>query len=412
MIQSSKRRIGIIGGGAAGFFAALIAAEIDKEAEVIIFEKTRQPLAKVRVSGGGRCNVTHNCFDPQVLSSHYPRGAESLKKLFYEFQPQDMINWLSDRGVSLKVEADGRMFPVSNSSSTIIDCFVKQAQVLGVQIRLESEILRIEKTEWGLTVHTKEDDRIDCDAVLLATGGAQRSYLLAQGLGHTMMPAVPSLFTFNIKDLRIDELSGVAVNHVKISIEGSGIHAEGPLLITHWGMSGPAVLRLSAWAARYLSEKEYKGVLVINWVPMLAEHQVREALLEAKRGSASKAICLTPLFALPKNLWRKVLAHCHILDTKLFAHLSKVDVHELVQALCHSRFTIDGKSTNKEEFVTCGGIPWKEINQKTMESKLCKGLYFAGEVVDTDGITGGFNFQNAWTTGWIAAHAMTHRVEV
>jgi predicted Rossmann fold flavoprotein len=410
MIQRPKARIGIIGGGAAGFFAALVAAELDKELEVIVFEKTRQPLAKVKISGGGRCNVTHSCFDPVSLSTYYPRGSDSLKKAFYTFQPQDMIDWLADRGVVLKVEADGRMFPMSNTSSTIVDCFMRQAQLLGVTIRLESEILRIEKNPQGLVLHMKDGQSVCCDAVLLATGGLQRSYLLAESVGHSVMPAVPSLFTFNIQDERIDGLSGVAVTPVKVHLQDTKIVAEGPLLITHWGISGPAVLRLSAWGARHLAERGYEGVVVVNWVPLLSEQQVRTALMECKVESASKIIHLTPLFGLPKNLWKKLLSYIHISETKVWAHFSKTDLHELVQVLCNSQLRIQGKSTNKDEFVTCGGIPWKEINPKTMESKLCTGLYFAGEVVDTDGITGGFNFQNAWTTAWIAAHGMTEQI--
>lgn len=403
----SIKRIGIIGGGAAGFFAALIAAKLAPSSEVIIFEKTRQPLAKVKISGGGRCNVTHHCFDPITLSRYYPRGEDVLKKAFYTFQPQDMIDWLESKGVSLKVEADGRMFPSTNTSQTIIDCFTKEAKTLGVKIQLESEVLLIEKTSDGLCAHLKDGSQVVCKSILLATGGLQRSYALAEALGHTIIPPVPSLFTFNIKDPRLEKLSGVAASHVKVAIEGSGIEAVGPLLITHWGVSGPAILRLSAWGARYLADKGYKANLIVNWAPDVAEHKVREALIECKNTNASKPISATSLFGLPKNLWKKLVEFCQMPENKLWAHLSKSDLHALMQVVSRSVFAIDGKSTYKDEFVTCGGIPWKEIDPKTMQSRLCKGLFFAGEVVDSDGITGGFNFQNAWTTGWIAAHAMT-----
>ena len=399
-------RIGIIGGGAAGFFTALVAAKLSPETEVILFEKTRQPLAKVKISGGGRCNVTHNCFDPATLSRFYPRGEDVLKKAFYTFQPRDMIDWLDERGVCLKIEADGRMFPSTNTSQTIIDCFMKEAKALGITIRLESEVCAIHKTNEGVALTLKDDTKIPCKAALLATGGMQRSYTLAEDLGHSIIPAVPSLFTFNIQDPRLDGMSGVSVPLAKVALEGSGIEAEGPLLITHWGMSGPAVLRLSAWGARYLADKGYKTNVVVNWVPSLPEHKLREEIISYKSANASKQILVTPLFGIPKNLWKKFTEHCQMPEHKLWAHLSKQDLHTLVQVLCKSTFPIDGKSTYKEEFVTCGGIPWKEIDPKTMQSRLCKGLFFAGEVVDTDGITGGFNFQNAWTTGWIAAHAM------
>ena len=405
-MAASQKQIGIIGGGAAGFFAALVAAKLSPTSEVIIFEKTRQPLAKVKVSGGGRCNVTHHCYDPPTLSRFYPRGSDILKKAFYTFQPQDMIHWLEERGVFLKVEADGRMFPVTNSSQTIIDCFTKEAAVLGVKIELESDVIHIEKEDKGLTLVLKGGRRIGCDCVLMATGGFHRSYALAEALGHSTMAPVPSLFTFTIKDPRLQEMSGVAVPHVKLAIEGSGIEAEGPLLITHWGVSGPAVLRLSAWGARVLAERKYHATLLVNWVPGLSEQKVREQILEIKKGHPSKQIAWTPLFGLPKNLWRKCIEFCQIPENRPWAHLSKDDLHVLVQVLTKSSLTIEGKSTYKEEFVTCGGIPWKEIDPKTMQSRICPGLYFAGEVVDTDGITGGFNFQNAWTTAWIAAKAM------
>lgn len=406
IMETHKRRLGIIGGGAAGFFAALVAAKLSPETEVIIFEKTRQPLAKVKISGGGRCNVTHNCFDPVALSRFYPRGSDVLKKAFYTFQPQDMIDWLEEKGVFLKVESDGRMFPTTNTSQTLIDCFYKEAKALGVKIELESDIIRIEKVEEGLILVDKGEKRVRCDSVLMATGGLHRSYTLAEDLGHTSVPPVPSLFTFHVKDTRLQEMSGVAVSPVKVSIEGSGIDAEGPLLITHWGMSGPAILRLSAWGARYLAEKSYLVTLLVNWVAELSEQKVREQILECKNANASKQVVFTPLFGIPKNLWRKFTEHCQIPENKPWAHFSKADLHSLVQTLCRSSFAMEGKSTYKDEFVTCGGIPWKEIDPKTMQSKVCQGLYFAGEVVDTDGITGGFNFQNAWTTAWIAAHAM------
>jgi predicted Rossmann fold flavoprotein len=400
------KTIGVIGGGAAGFFAALNLAIFRSDVKVIIFEKTRQPLAKVKISGGGRCNVTHHCFDPAVLSKYYPRGSDVLKRAFYTFQPTDMIEWLQERGVELKTEKDGRMFPVSNSSSTIIDCFLKLAKDLQVNIELESEITSIEKGEKSLLLHRREQEPVMCDSVLLATGGFQRSYELAKNVGHTVIDAVPSLFTFNISDPRLEDMSGVSAQSARVSLDESTLSAEGPLLITHWGLSGPSILRLSAWAARILHERKYQGTLIVHWASDHTEKDVREALVNARSEHSSKIISLTPFFGLSKKLWKRLTDFCQIEENKVFSHLSKADLHSLVQVIVNSRFSILGKSTNKDEFVTCGGIPWKEIDPKTMQSKVCPGLYFAGEVVDSDGITGGFNFQNAWTTGWIAAKAM------
>ncbi|MBM3207076.1 MAG: NAD(P)/FAD-dependent oxidoreductase [Chlamydiae bacterium] len=399
-------RVVVVGGGAAGFFTAIVLADLKKDVEVIILEKTMQPLAKVKISGGGRCNVTHDCYDPQTLSMNYPRGSDVLRKAFYTFQPKDMIQWLQDRGVEIKIEHDGRIFPKSNTSSTIIECFLKQAKDLNVKVQLHSEVQQLQKLEDGWRVQTKDQGSIDCDYLVLATGGLKKSYELFTQLGHTLIEPVPSLFTFNIKDERLDDLSGVSVSNAKLSIEGASFSSQGPLLITHWGVSGPGVLRLSAFAARYLHDSDYDATLCVNWAPQYAEHEVRESLLSLKKENSAKPIAYTPAFGIPKNLWKKLLEFCHIFEDKLWAHLSKQELHQLVQVIVKSQFKIQGKSTNKDEFVTCGGVSWKEVDHKTMESKVCKGLFFVGEVLDSDGVTGGFNFQNAWTTAWIAAHAI------
>ncbi len=400
-------RIAIIGGGAAGYFSALIAAQLDPAAEVIIFEKTRQPLAKVKISGGGRCNVTHHCFDPKKLSTCYPRGSQPLKQAFYSFQPQDMIDWLQERGVDLKVEKDGRMFPSSNSSSTIISCFQNRAKELGVKVVLEKEILQIQKHEDTFSLMGKEGLICEADKVLLATGGHPKSYALALHLGHKIVPPVPSLFTLNCIDERLNGLSGVSLPEVRLKLDQSDFQSEGPLLFTHWGLSGPAILRLSAWNARFLAERNYSAKLIVDLCPGYSYHQVRECFLANKQTLLSKPIHSTPLFLLPKHVWKKWMDALEISEHKVWAHFSKSDLHACVEAMKQTELIIEGKSAYKEEFVTCGGIPWDEIDAKKMESKICSGLHFAGEVIDTDGITGGFNFQNAWTTGWIAAHAMT-----
>lgn len=401
-----KKTLVVIGGGAAGFFGAIVAAGLDPSAQVILLEKTRQPLAKVRISGGGRCNVTHDCYDPKHLSTYYPRGHAVLRHLFYRFHPQHMIEWLKERGVEVKVEADGRIFPVTDSSKTIIDCFLLEAKKLGIDIQLEQEVTRIEKSNGRFVIHIKDKIPLVCDKVLLATGGLARSYHLAEELGHKIIPPVPSLFTLNIEDARIEGLSGISVAETKVSLVGSDLEAQGPLLITHWGMSGPAILKLSSFGARFLSELDYKAKLKVNWVPKLNEESLRKHLMEEKKNSSSKPVVSTPLFSLPKNLWKRLVLSSQMPEERLWAHFSKEEMRHLVDTLHRSLFRIEGKSTYKEEFVTCGGIPWEEISSKTMESKVCSGLYFAGELIDADGVTGGFNFQNAWTTAWVAAHAM------
>lgn len=404
--SSKKRRFACIGGGAAGFFSALTLARLCPDAEVIILEKTRQPLSKVKISGGGRCNVTHSCFDPSLLSKNYPRGEAFLKKAFYTFQPKDMMQWLEGRGVPLKTEADGRIFPSSNSSSSVINCFVKEAEALGVKVILEAEVVSIERAEAGLMICCRDKEKEFYDAALLATGGMSRSYHLAEMAGHTPIPAVPSLFTFQIADPRLEGISGVSVPCAIASIASEKLQAKGPILITHWGLSGPAILRLSAWGARVLAEKQYNTEVKINWLGDMEERQVKETLLSSRSKMGSQKVAMTPLFSLPKSLWKKLTDYVLIDEDRVYSQLTKEQMQALQQALIQSTFTVQGKSTNKDEFVTCGGVSLKEIDHKTMQSLLCPHLYFAGEVIDIDGITGGFNFQNAWTSAWIAAHAM------
>lgn len=379
------RSVLVIGGGAAGFFAAIQAS---KNARVTLLEKSNKLLTKVAISGGGRCNVTHHCFDPAKLIQAYPRGSKALLGPFHRFQPSDTIAWFEERGVKLKVEADGRMFPVTDSSATIINCLLEAAK--DVDIRVLSEVVNIEP---GFKITLKNGQELLADRVIVATGGAK--YALLERLGHTIVPPAPSLFTLNLLEPWAD-LAGVSLKRVEARLEGQP--QEGPCVITHWGFSGPAFLKLSAWDARELFKTCYKGVLRVNWLPGIACEAI---LKETKQKFGGKKVEAHCPFDLPKALWRKMTEGIDV----LWSHLSQKEMQLLVERLTCSKFPFDGKSTNKEEFVTAGGISLDEVNFKTMESKLCPGLYFAGEVLDIDGITGGFNFQSAWTTGWIAGNA-------
>lgn len=398
--------IAIIGGGAAGFFCAIRCAALNPSHKVIILEKTAQLLTKVKISGGGRCNVTHACFNPLQLTERYPRGSKALRSIFARFQPQDTIAWFAERGVALKTERDGRMFPETDESQTIVTVLLQEAQQHGVEIRTQSEVTAIRK-ENGLFSLTVKGEEIACDKVMLASGGVAKSYQLAAQLGHKIVPPVPSLFTFNITDPRLEGLSGLVAPHATASIVGTDLKESGPLLITHWGVSGPVILRLSAWGARILHEMNYEATLIVNWLGDVKENELRKKIEEMKRTSAKKTVQAEMLVTLPKNLWRALVAAAEIPEGRLYAQLSQKEAKQLIDQLLYSRFQIKGKSTFKEEFVTCGGIPLDEVNFQTMESKICSGLYFAGEVLDIDGITGGFNFQNAWSTGWIAAQSMS-----
>lgn len=384
--------IAIVGGGAAGFFAAIRAAEIHPSTKVVLFEKTNAPLAKVRISGGGRCNVTHSCFDPKILASHYPRGHRELLGPFTRFQPKDTIEWFTSRGVSLKTEKDGRVFPASNSSQSIIDCLFSEAHKRNVEIRVQTKIEKIEK---GFSI-TTDTEVFPCDKLILATGGSPQGHVLAKSLGHNIISCVPSLFTFNVPHSSLSELSGVAVEDVSIQIKGTPLLERGAILITHFGFSGPCVLRLSAWGARIFHEKNYEVELIINWIPKL---NPKEELHHQKKTFPRQLLSSVHPFPLPKRLWEKF---CEPFAKRL-ADLSNKEIEILSAKLSNDVYRISGKTLNKEEFVTAGGVDLKEVNFKTMESKLCPGLFFAGEILDIDGVTGGFNFQNAWTTAWIAA---------
>ncbi|MFT4830686.1 MAG: putative Rossmann fold flavoprotein [Psychroserpens sp.] len=413
----------IIGGGAAGFFAAIHIAEENPKLKILLLERGKEVLTKVKVSGGGRCNVTHAEFDPGELVSHYPRGEKELLGPFHTFCSGDTIAFFEARGVPLKIEEDGRMFPVSNSSQTIIDCFMGEVDRLGVTILMSSSVTGITKSENGFTVQSIKKE-FQAEKILVATGSNPKIWKMLEDLGHSIVPPVPSLFTFNIKDDRIAGIPGVSTHasvevlpptpvdsKVNIALKSKvaqqlSLQSEGPLLITHWGMSGPAILKLSAWGARILSDYKYKFKIRVNWLPAYHEGGVYQQLLDIKDIEAKKTILRTNAFDIPKRLWINLVKAAGISDSTKWADVSKNDLQELTGQLTGSEFMVDGKSTFKEEFVTAGGIDLKEINFKTYESKITPGLYFAGEVMNVDAITGGFNFQNAWTGAFIAAKAI------
>ncbi len=395
----------VIGGGAAGFFAAISAKINNPSASVIILEKHMALLSKVRVSGGGRCNVTHACFDPHLLAQNYPRGGKELIGPFFQFQPKDTVSWFESRGVILKTESDGRMFPVSDSSESIINCLMDQTKKLGIEIFLKQKIEKISKVDSGFSIEIKEDQPYIAKNLILATGSSTDGHEWAKELGHTIIPAVPSLFTFNVPNSYLKEQSGISFKNVTVRILKSSFVQTGALLITHFGFSGPAVLKLSAWAARHLHEKNYSFEIQINWLGTMTAQEVAQKLTQAKKEHPQKMLSSENLFLLPKNFFKEMLVSLQ-LEQKRLNDLTNKEINLLSEKLCSDTFQVSGKTTHKEEFVTCGGICLKEVNFKTMESKVCPNLYFAGEVLDIDGVTGGFNFQNAWTTGYIAGSSI------
>jgi predicted Rossmann fold flavoprotein len=394
----------IVGGGAAGFFTAITIVEKNPKLKVAILERGNEVLTKVRISGGGRCNVTHACFEPNELVKFYPRGEKELRGPFHQFCSGDTIEWFSNHGVELKIEDDGRMFPISNSSQTIIDCFLKATQKLGIAVLTGQSVQSIFKKDNFWKVETQSEKYI-AEKLILATGSNPKIWEMLQTLGHAIVKPVPSLFTFNIKDARIKELPGVSAI-VSVKIKDTKLTSTGPLLITHWGMSGPAILKLSAWGARILFEKNYQFTIFVNWLNDLDADDAEKILKELKQEHAKKAIAKKSPFEFPNRLWESLVLASTISDETKWADLSKIQLHNLANQLTNSSFQVNGKSTFKEEFVTAGGIDLKEINFKTMESKLHENLYFAGEIVNIDAITGGFNFQNAWTSGFIVANAI------
>ncbi len=402
-------RVVVIGGGAAGFFSAIACAKNHTYTQVTLLEATRQPLSKVRISGGGRCNVTHACFEPARLVQNYPRGSKALRGAFSRFQARDTIAWFASHGVKLKTEADGRMFPTTNSSETIVDCLMDAAVSAGVEVRTSAAVVSVKRQKNGFEVELKSGETLQCDRLLLATGSSQVGYQIAKTLGHQIEPPVPSLFTFNILDRSLRDLAGISVNLVQLRLsvnDKTKLEQTGPLLVTHWGLSGPAVLKLSAWGARVLHDNHYQAKLLINWLPQLNQEDLRQKLLAVKTESSKKAIALHRGVDLPHRLWQYLVARAGINPEDRWAGISNKTLNQLTQELTQSQYLIQGKGVFKEEFVTCGGVNLQEVNFKTMESRLVPGLYFAGEILDIDGVTGGFNFQSAWTTAWLAGQAM------
>lgn len=400
-MSAPKKHVVVIGGGAAGFFAAINCAEKNPDYRVTILEKSSSVLNKVKVSGGGRCNVTHACFDVRELVKNYPRGEKQLLGPFTRFNPSNTIDWFRERGVEIKREDDGRMFPVTNSSQTIIDCFLQQATKLGVKVRMQCGVDELSITNNQLSIKTSSGETLPADAVIVTTGSAHSVWKMLEGTGHTIVPPVASLFTFNIKDERINGLQGLSVDSAIVKVQSPKFKVQsntGALLITHWGLSGPAILKLSAFAARELAALNYKFQIEVNWCDK-SFNEAKDTLLQFKKNHAKKNVMANPLFGIPKRLWER-LFNSALLN---FADLSNAQIESLASALTASRFNVNGKSTFKDEFVTAGGVDLREVDFKTMQSKKVAGLYFAGEVLDIDAITGGFNFQAAWTTAWVAA---------
>ncbi len=405
--MSTQKRLVVIGGGAAGFFCAVNAARMNPALEVILLEKTNKILSKVKVSGGGRCNVTHSCFEIADMVRNYPRGANFLKKAFHQFFTTDTIKWFSDRGVMLKKEEDGRMFPVTDSSQTIIDCLMREADQYGVQVKMKSEVERI-VADSTFRLEFQGGHSIPADFVCIASGGYPKTEMFAwlKQTGHTIEEPVPSLFTFNMPGNKVRELPGISVNDARVRVAGSKLSSAGPLLITHWGMSGPAILRLSAWGAREFAACNYQFTILVNWLGEMKEPQLLEKFRSLRFELASQKINNRNPLGLPQRLWQYLLEESGINPELRWADLPAKEQNRLIKNCCGQEFQVSGKTTFKEEFVTAGGIKLGEIDPNTMQSKIQPGLFFAGEIMDVDGITGGFNFQHAWTSGYIAAKSI------
>jgi len=405
----------VIGGGAAGFFCAINAARVDRSLKVAIIEKSSKLLSKVKVSGGGRCNVTHACFDIAEMSQRYPRGQHFVKKAFHQFFTTDTIKWFEERGVKLKAEEDGRMFPITDLSQTIIECLLKEANKFGVDILMNTEVKKIGRQSSTFNLQLSTGEYLSADFVCVASGGYPKSSMFdwLKELGHSVEEPVPSLFTFNLPKHPITKLMGVSIEKAKVKIprltggqENSKLEEEGPLLITHWGLSGPAVLRLSAWGARELKIKNYELRININWLPDYNEETLRKKFQELRTINASQKVINKNSFGLPSRLWEFLAEQSGIKNEWRWADLPSTEQNKFIKNLCSYECEVKGKTTFKEEFVTAGGIKLNEVDANTMRSKKVPNLFFAGEVLDVDGITGGFNFQHAWTSGFVAAKAI------
>ena len=413
-MPAAQQQLVVIGGGAAGFFCAVNAARLNPSLRVTILEKSSKLLSKVKVSGGGRCNVTHACFDIGEMSRHYPRGGNFVKKAFHQFFTTDTIDWFKQRGVALKQEKDGRMFPVTDSSQTIIDCLLKETAEHGVNIVMHAEVLQIDVHDTAFLLQLNNGRSLQADFVCIASGGYPKAAMFdwLRRLGHTISEPVPSLFTFNIPGHPIRELMGVSVEKARIKILGTRLIQEGPLLITHWGLSGPAVLKSSAWGARELAAVAYSFTVSINWLAAEDHHEqsLKEQWKQYRVTHASKKAYTTNLTPLPNRLWEFLLSQSGVADGARYADIPVKTENLLIKNLVDYQLNVQGKTTFKEEFVTAGGIRLEEIDHQTMMSKKKPGLFFTGEVMDVDGITGGFNFQHAWTSGFIAGSTIAKSV--
>ena len=405
----TSERIVVAGGGAAGFFAAIVCAQARPENEVCILERTSQFLSKVRISGGGRCNVTHTALDPRTFASRYPRGERALLGALHRFSPEDTVAWFQRHGVRLKTEPDGRVFPVTDSSGTVIDCLMFEAKTAGVRLISRTGLDKAQQNkDGGFDLELSGGKTMSCDRLLLATGGARAisGAEIARSFGHTIELPVPSLFSLHIATPWLRELPGVSVPDVELSVPGTKLRERGPLLITHNGISGPAILRLSAWGARLLAERDYQFKLHLNWLPEMSGEAIAAEFQTRRIDQARRRVVSSSISPLPVRLWEQLVHAAGISSETIWTNLTRDQAASLVRLLTVSELPVTGKSLNKDEFVTCGGVRLREVDFKTMESRLVPHLYFAGELLDIDGITGGFNFQAAWSTGWIAGHAM------
>jgi predicted Rossmann fold flavoprotein len=398
----------VIGGGAAGMFNAINVATLFPDKKVLVIEKSNKLLAKVKISGGGRCNVTHACFDPKELIRYYPRGARELLSVFSRFSPLETAMWFAERGVKLKTEEDGRMFPITDSSQTIIDCLLKEADKNNINIWQSCEVKNIAPQEKGFVLQLTDGQELSCLKLMIATGGHPKleQYKWIEKLGHTIIPPVPSLFTFNLIKNPITELMGVSVKKARVKLLPLKLEEEGPLLITHWGFSGPVILKLSAFAARELHALDYKYEVQINWLPQFNELELKNYFENQRLNFGNHKLINRQGFEFPSRLWSFLLYKSGINEDKRWADVSNKEINKLIETILRDRYAANGKTTFKEEFVTCGGVNLKEIDFKTMQSKLVNDLYFAGEILNIDGVTGGFNFQAAWATAYVAAQNM------
>jgi hypothetical protein len=405
-----KKKLVIIGGGAAGFFCAINAAQMNPALEVIVVEKTGKLLSKVRISGGGRCNVTHHCFSMAEMIKKYPRGNQFLKKAFHHFFTTDTIRWFEERGVQLKTEADGRMFPITDSSETIVNCLMKEVNKYGVQILLNREVAALSMVNGEWSISFKDGEKIIADFVCIASGGYPKAlqFEWLKKAGHTIEAPVPSLFTFNMPGNSVTSLMGIVAENANVKIAGSKLQEQGPLLITHWGMSGPCILKLSAWGAKELAAKNYQFSILVNWLPAFNEQTLKDKFQQVRFDQAAQKIVNRNAFGLPQRLWQYLLQQSGINENLRWADLPAKEQNKLIKNICAQEFAVSGKTTFKEEFVTAGGVALEEVDHNSMQSKIVPNLFFAGEVLNIDGVTGGFNFQSAWTTGFIAAKAISN----